>query len=84
MTRRKIASTIASARLIAKGKMTLPLSIREKLNLRPGDTVVFEESRGGSVSLRKAEPSDVEFLSSLENTLSEWNSQNDERAYRDL
>ena len=42
----------------------------------------FEEPK--ETVRRKAEPLDLEFLSALEKTLSEWNSDNDERAYRDL
>jgi antitoxin PrlF len=58
--------------------------VRNRLNLKPGDTVIFEESEAGTVCIRKAEPLDIEFLSALESTLSEWNSENDDRAYRDL
>ena len=43
----------------------------------------FEEPKE-TVRSRKAEPLDFEFLSALEKTLSEWNSDNDERTYRDL
>ena len=75
---------IASSRLTTKGQATVPLSVRTRLHLKPGDTVIFEESEGGTVRIRKAEPLDIEFLSSLENTLSEWNSENDDKAYRDL
>jgi antitoxin PrlF len=52
--------------------------------LKPGDSVVFEEFETGMIRIRKAEPLDMEFLSALESTLSEWNSENDDRAYRDL
>ncbi len=31
-----------------------------------------------------AEPIDLEYLRALEQTLSEWDSENDDRAYRDL
>ena len=75
---------IASSRLTTKGQATVPLRVRRRLNLAPGDTVIFEESAGGTVRIRKAEPLDLEFLSALEKTLSEWNSDNDDRAYRDL
>ena len=34
--------------------------------------------------MREPEPLDIELLSALEKTLSEWNSENDEQAYRDL
>ena len=40
--------------------------------------------RKAAVRIRKAEPLDLEFLLALEKTLSEWNSDTDERAYRDL
>jgi hypothetical protein len=46
--------------------------------------VTFEESKAETVRSRKAEPLDIEFLLVLAETLSEWNSDNDERAYRDL
>jgi antitoxin PrlF len=75
---------LASSRLTTKSQATVPAAVRDKLNLKPGDTVIFEESEAGAVLIRKAEPLDLEFLSALENTLSEWDSENDERAYRDL
>jgi antitoxin PrlF len=40
--------------------------------------------RTAKIRIRKAEPLDLEFLRTLEESLSEWNSDNDERAYRDL
>jgi len=46
--------------------------------------VTFEESKAEPVRIRKAKPLDLEFLLALDETLSEWNSNNDERAYRDL
>jgi antitoxin PrlF len=58
--------------------------VRKKLNLRPEDTLIFEESEAGTVRIRKSEPLDLELLAALESTLSEWNSENDDRAYRDL
>jgi AbrB family looped-hinge helix DNA binding protein len=75
---------IATSRLTGKGQATVPLPVRQKLHLEPGDTVIFEESKTGTVNIRKAEPLDLEFLSALEKTLSEWNSENDEKAYADL
>lgn len=83
-TKRRTARTLASSRLTSKSQATVPAAVRKRLHLKPGDTVIFEESEGGTVSIRKAEPLDIEFLSGLESTLSEWNSENDDRAYRDL
>lgn len=75
---------IAKSRLTIRSQATIPAGVRKRLNLKPGDTVIFEESERGMVCIRKAEPLDIEFLSALESTLSEWNSENDDRAYRDL
>lgn len=83
-SRHTAVRAIASSRLTTKGQATVPLSVRKRLHLKPGDTVLFEESETGAIRIRKAEPLDLEFLSALEKTLSEWNSKNDERAYRDL
>ena len=83
-SKRSAVRAIASSRLTSKGQATVPLPIRRKLHLQPGDTVIFEEQQAGTVRIRKAEPLDLEFLSALEKTLSEWSSENDEKAYRDL
>lgn len=72
-SRRRAVRAIASSRLTSKGQATVPACVRKKLNLKPGDAVVFEEGEVGTISRRKAEPLDLEFLSALENTLSEWN-----------
>ena len=43
-----------------------------------------ELNRRRELGIRKDEPLDLEFLTAIEKTLSEWNSDNDERAYADL
>lgn len=83
-SRHSAVRAIASSRLTSKGQATVPLPVRRKLHLEPGDTVIFEESQAGTVRIRKAEPLDLEFLAALEKTLSEWNSDHDEKAYGDL
>ena len=50
---------------------------------RQGDTVAFDV-KDGEVVLRKVAPLDLEYLRSLEATLSEWSSEHDEDAYHDL
>ncbi len=75
---------IASSRLTSKSQATFPASVRRRLHLKPGDTVIFEASDEGPVSIRKVEPLDIEFLAALETTLSEWNSENDDEAFGDL
>jgi len=66
-------------------------SFYKAAGVQPGDKVLFEQvgpnlCRISKVQpeLRKAGPFDLEFLSGLERTLSEWNSENDEEAYGDL
>ena len=39
---------------------------------------MFEQSHTGAVFLHKAEPIDLEFLRSVEKTLAEWNSPEDD------
>ncbi len=82
-SKRRVPRALATSRLTSKGQATVPISVRHKLRLRPGDTIIFEESDAG-IGLRKAEPLDIEYLSALETSLSEWSSKNDNLAYRDL
>ena len=78
--RRAIAS-----KLTTKCQATIPEKIRGILDLHPGDSVVFEVAKDQKVFIRKATPLDYEFFQALEGTLvSEWLSEHDEEAYRDL
>jgi len=74
----------ASSKLTSKSQATIPGRIRDFLGVRPGDSVIFEVDENKKVFIRKATPLDFEFLRALEGTLSEWSSQHDEEAYRDL
>jgi antitoxin PrlF len=74
-----------SSKLTTKCQTTIPEKIRKILDLHPGDSVTFEVGPDKKVLLRKATPIDIEFTRALEGTLaSEWLSENDEAAYRDL
>jgi len=42
-----------SATLTTKGQVTLPVKMREKLRLRPGSRIVFEEQPNGDFVVRK-------------------------------
>ncbi|MFP7756219.1 AbrB/MazE/SpoVT family DNA-binding domain-containing protein [Thermodesulfobacteriota bacterium B35] len=74
----------ATSKLTTKSQATIPSRIRDVLGVRPGDSIVFEVGEDKKVFIRKATPVDFEFLRALEGTLSEWSSDNDEEAYRDL
>ncbi|WLE98913.1 MAG: type II toxin-antitoxin system PrlF family antitoxin [Candidatus Electrothrix communis] len=73
-----------TTKLTSKSQTTIPEKIRTILGLHPGDSVAFEVHEDRRVYLRKATPIDLEFAKALEGTLSEWLSDNDEDAYRDL
>jgi len=72
------------AKLSSKGQITIPAKIRQKLHLTPGDTLAWDIKEEGSVSVRRVEPIDLDYLSAISDTLSEWNSEADEKAYHDL
>lgn len=61
--------------------MTLLVPLRKKLVIKQGDAVVFE-IEGVVVSVRCVTALDKGYLAALAGTLSEWASDNDERAYR--
>lgn len=44
---------IEVATVTSKGQITVPVRMREKLGLRPGSKIVFEEQPGGSFVVRK-------------------------------
>ncbi len=71
---------IKSSSVSKKGQTTIPREVRERLNLKEGDTVIFELKNDGQVLLRKS-PSfeEMEYLKSIEKTLApEWMSEDDD------
>jgi antitoxin PrlF len=69
--------------LTVKGQATIPAEVRKALNLQAGDVVVFE-IKDHKATLTKAEPLDYRYHRALSHTLSEWDSPEDDEAYRDL
>ena len=72
------------SKLTSKNQTTIPKKIRARLKIKAGDRVLFEIMTDGSVRIRKSSPLDVEYLKSVETTLNEWSSKEDEDAFRDL
>lgn len=72
------------SKLTTKNQATVPKAIRFLLHLKPGDTIFYDIQPDQSILLKKATPLDIEHLKSLETTLSEWRSKDDEQAYNDL
>lgn len=73
----------ATSKLTKKYQATIPEPVRRRLDLEAGDAIAFD-IEGDNVYLRKARPMDLAFARSLEATLTEWASEADEEAYRDL
>lgn len=72
-----------TSKLTKKYQATIPEPVRKILHLKAGDTIAFD-IEGKDIHLRKARTIDMAFAKSLEGTLSEWSSEADEDANRDL
>lgn len=72
------------AKVSSKGQVTVPADVRKKLHLETGDTLAWETEADGRIWVRLLEPLDVGYLTSISGKLLEWNSVEDEEAYRDL
>lgn len=71
------------ARITSKGQMTIPKRVRDAAHLKSGDVVAFDV-KGERVMLRKLPQQDQAYLKAIEATLDEWNSPEDEEAWRGL
>lgn len=74
----------AVGKITSKSQTTIPREIRDALGIGPGDLIAWEVKVGGMACVRRVEPLDVDYLRALDNTLSEWASEADEEAWRDL
>lgn len=72
-----------TSRLSRKGQVTIPKGIRQTLGIREGDIICYEV-RDGVVTLKRMDPFDAAFHKALSETLDEWNTTEDEEAFRDL
>lgn len=74
---------MSRTKLTTKYQATIPKEVREALGIKAGDIVIFE-IKEGKVLLKKGLPLDVEYLQSLNYTLNEWESEEDDKAYQHL
>jgi AbrB family looped-hinge helix DNA binding protein len=72
-----------TSRITSKHQATVPADVRAALGVRAGDTLAWEV-RDGEARVRKARPIDVAFAAAVAATLDEWDSPEDEEAWRDL
>ena len=75
--------TKLTSKVTQKYQATIPQAVRKKLGIEKGDRVTFE-IEDEKVILKKVSSVDWEYLESVSATLSEWSSDADEEAYRDL
>ena len=71
------------SKLSSKGQITIPVSIRSAMSLKPGDFITYDLN-GKSVKLKKIEPFDAAYHAAVAETLEEWNSPEDDEAFSDL
>ncbi len=74
---------IIASKISAKGQTMIPAQVRAKLGLKPGDAVVYRQTKAGMI-IRKAGVLDVEFLKMQEHALSDWLSPEADETFRDL
>jgi AbrB family looped-hinge helix DNA binding protein len=67
------------ARVSTKGQTVIPKAIRDRLQLKPGDTIRFRIDKTQGVVIDKLQNEDDPFV-----TFEEWNSHEDNELYRDL
>jgi len=73
----------ATSKLTKKYQATIPEPVRRLLHLNIGDEIAFDIQKDG-VYLRRERSVDIAFTQSVESTLSEWTTEEDEEAYSDL
>ena len=71
-------------KITSKYQTTIPKKIREALNIKVGDDIVFKLIDGNKVLIQKLSLIDKRYLKSLDSMLSEWNSKEDDEAFNDL
>ena len=72
-----------TSKVTQKFQTTIPVDIREFLDIHEGDRVKFK-IQDEQVILQKIKPIDIEYLVALDNSLSEWSNEIDDEAYNDL
>jgi len=71
------------SKLTSKGQATIPVEIRNALHLKPGDRITFV-IQNNKAMIAKVEPLDYLYHAAVSSSLSEWDSPEDDEAYRDL
>ena len=79
----QIQADTESSRVISKGQVTIPKTLRPRLGRTTDAQVAWREDRPGVIELQRVQP--PRYLSELEGALgAEWLSDEDDEAYRTL
>ena len=70
-------------KITSKYQTTIPKKIRQALNIKIGDDIIFKLIDGNKVLIQKLNTLDKRYLESLDSTLSEWNSEEDDEAFEE-
>lgn len=73
-----------ASRLTSKYQATVPREIRRHLHLKKGDQILYELLPDDTVIVRKTSPLDLHYLEALNTTMNEWETEEDEQAYKNL
>lgn len=69
--------SVEISKLSTKGQIVLPKSVRDKLKLSSGDSVLFIECDNGDFLVRKLSVEDQAFLKLAETSFSFWDNEVD-------
>ena len=72
-----------TSKLTSKFQVTVPVPVRQALQLKAGDLIGFQV-QGNEVRLRRTAPLDLAFAQTLKGTLGEWSSPQDDKAFESL
>ena len=72
-----------TSKITSKHQATVPADVRAALGLKAGDSIAWDVV-DGVARVRKARPLDLAFAAAVAGTLQEWDSAEDQEAWRDL
>jgi antitoxin PrlF len=73
-----------TSNLTSNYQITIPKEILSVLHLEAGDSILFIIKNDNTVTITRVNPLDLEYLSSISKTLSEWGSEEDAKAFSAL
>lgn len=72
-----------TSKVSSKGQVTFPKEVRDSIGLKTGDVIAYEV-KSNRIVVRRLEPFDAAYHAAVSQTLSEWDTAEDDEAFRDL